>query len=135
MPIKQQVDNCFSCNTEGLQNGHQPLLSHQVLCKISRNRGLHDRNSWSFNVNAVAETQTSNDGIPHIADSAETFNQHSDEYLLYFLLAGQGPIADENQELLKSMNFDLNKPHTDEEALDLLINEDVTYSDSFPEIK
>lgn len=33
------------------------------------------------------------------------------------------------------MNFDPNKPHTDEEALDLLINEDVTYSDSFPEIK
>ncbi len=84
---------------------------------------------------AVAEAQTSNDGIPYIADSAETFNQYSDEDLLYFLLAGQGPIADENQELLKSMNFDSNKLHTDEEALDLLINEDVTYSDSFPEIK
>lgn len=84
---------------------------------------------------AVTETQTSNDGIPHVADSAETFAKHSDKDLLYFLLAGQGPIADDNPELLKSMNFDPNKPHTDEEALDLLINEYLTYSDSFPEIK
>lgn len=46
---------------------------------------------------AVAETQTSNDGIPHVADSAETFAKHSDKDLLYFLLAGQGPIADDIQ--------------------------------------
>lgn len=85
--------------------------------------------------NAVVDPQTSNGDIPHIADSAKTLAKHSDKDLLYFLLAGQGPIADENPDLLRAMNFDPNKPHTDEEALDLVIEEYLAYTGSFPRIK
>lgn len=84
---------------------------------------------------AMASPHASSGNIPQVADNSASLGKHSDRELLYFLLAGQGPIADENPDLLKAMNFDPDKPHTDEVALDQVIDEYLAYSGSFPSIK
>lgn len=71
----------------------------------------------------------------HIASNSDTIAKHSDKDLLYFLLAGQGPIAEENPDLLKAMNFDPQKPYTDKSALDTVISEYLSYSKEYPKIR
>lgn len=71
----------------------------------------------------------------HIASKSDTIAKRSDKDLLYFLLAGQGPIAEENPDLLKAMNFDPQKPYTDNSALDTVISEYLKYSKEYPTIR
>ncbi|MHD0067318.1 SdpI family protein [Corynebacterium diphtheriae] len=47
---KAASNKCFQ-DIESLQNDHQTVPPYEDLCKISYDCGLHDCNSWNFNVN------------------------------------------------------------------------------------
>lgn len=57
--------------------------------------------------------------------------RYSDAELLQLLLAGQGPIAETHPDLVRLLGFDVNKPHTDETALNFIIDDYLSKTPEF----
>ncbi|MEI7030935.1 hypothetical protein [Streptomyces pratensis] len=58
---------------------------------------------------------------------------HTHEEILQLLLAGQGPIAEANPDLVRMLGFAEDKPHTDEEALAQVIGQYLAFESDFDE--
>ncbi|WP_017587666.1 hypothetical protein [Nocardiopsis ganjiahuensis] len=84
----------------------------------------------------VRSNASGNESRAELIQNTEEFQEtarYSQEEVLQLLLAGQGPIAEANPELLDTLGFSAEKPHTDEEALDQLISDYLTYEKDFEE--
>ncbi|MBE1460496.1 SdpC family antimicrobial peptide [Nocardiopsis terrae] len=84
----------------------------------------------------VNSNASGNESRAELIQNTEEFREaahYSQEEILQLLLAGQGPIAEAHPDLLDTLGFSPEKPHTDEEALDQLISDYLTYEKDFEE--
>lgn len=83
-------------------------------------------------VMAASESDGARPGADNVS-VVDIDRKYSDGDVLKLLLAGQGPVADDNPELLRYLGFAANRPMTDPEILDELVVDFLEYYPEFSE--